>query len=43
MHYVCMDRGMDGWLDGWMCTSLAPELLDGFYSYSVCKIIFVIG
>jgi hypothetical protein len=31
------------WMDGWMCTSVDPERLDGFYSYSVFESLSIIG
>jgi hypothetical protein len=31
---VCVYVSMYGWMVGWVRASLAPERLDGFYSYS---------
>jgi hypothetical protein len=31
------------WINGWMCASLTSELPDEFCSYSVSKIVSVIG
>jgi hypothetical protein len=34
---------MDGWMDGWICASLAPEELDELYSYSLCNCLSFTG
>jgi hypothetical protein len=32
-----------GWMDGWMCESLASGRLQGYYSFSVPKSVYAIG